>query len=145
MVNANLVTSKLADLTERLERVRKHRTAGSPQLAADSDARDLVAFNLMLAVQAAADIASHIIADEGLSPAPTLAVAFTRLVDHGVISVGTAAALAKAVGLRNVVAHGYAGIDLAMLHVASTTGLADLEGFGREVATWLLVASAAKS
>jgi uncharacterized protein YutE (UPF0331/DUF86 family) len=35
------------------------------ELASDRDALDLVAFNLMLAVQAACDPASHLIADEG--------------------------------------------------------------------------------
>jgi uncharacterized protein YutE (UPF0331/DUF86 family) len=40
------------------------------------------------------------------------------------------------VGLRNVVAHGYAGVRPEMIHAAATTGLADLEAFSREVARW---------
>jgi uncharacterized protein YutE (UPF0331/DUF86 family) len=45
-------------------------------------------------------------------------------------------ALTRAVGLRNVVAHGYARVRPEMIHGAATTGLADLEAFSREVATW---------
>jgi len=41
-----------------------------------------------------------------------------------------------AVGLRNVVAHGYAGVRPEMIHAAATTGLTDLEAFSREVAAW---------
>lgn len=102
----------------------------------DRDALDLVAFNLMLAVQACADIASHVIAHEGWPPADTLAGGFERLRDRGVISAPVCAALARAVGLRNVVAHGYAGVRPELIHAAATAGVAALEAFAREVAAW---------
>jgi len=66
----------------------------------------VVSFNLMLAVQSCADIASHVIADQGWPPASNLAGRFNRLRDEQVLSPATAASLCKAVGLRNVVAHG---------------------------------------
>ena len=99
----------LSDLGARIARVRSHTPATSAQLRDDQDALDLVSFNLMLCVQSAADIASHIVADEGWRPAVTLAEAFERLRENGVVTKPTADALAKAAGLRNVVAHGYPG------------------------------------
>lgn len=137
MVDATRIATKLADLADRIERVRLHAKPTSEDLAADRDALDLVAFNLMLSVQAAADIASHVIADEGWPVASTLAESFQRLGQRGVISAPTVAALARAVGLRNIVAHGYGGADPAHVHAAATTGLADLERFAKEVATWV--------
>src|SRR5205814_8619799 len=98
----------------------------------------LVSFNLMLAVQSCLDIASHLIAEQGWAPAPSLSDAFVRLGAHGVISRNTAAALKDAAGLRNVVAHGYAGADPKKIHAAASVGLGDLEAFAREVAAWLL-------
>ena len=136
MVRADVVAAKLADLADRVERVRAHRKPDAATLRGDRDALDLVSFNLMLAVQTCADLASHLIADEGWPPAKNLAQSFTRLQQHGVIDPRTASALARAVGLRNVVAHGYAGIDAEMVHAASTTGLADLDDFARQVAAW---------
>jgi len=41
-----------------------------------------------------------------------------------------------AAGLRNLVAHGYGGVDAAVVHTAATRGCADLEAFAREVAAW---------
>ncbi len=137
MVDRTRVAAKLADLAERISRVRKHAKASPAELAADRDAMDLVAFNLMLSVQAAADIASHLIADEGWPAATTLAQSFQRLADRAVVATGTADALARAVGLRNIVAHGYGGADPALVHAAATSGLADLESFAREVASWI--------
>lgn len=138
MVDAALVTAKLAELSDRTERIRLRAKPSAAELEADRDALELVSFNLMLAVQACADIASHIIADEGWPPAASLAEAFSRLGDRGVISSSTRMALSRAVGLRNVVAHGYSGIDPTMVHAAATNGLRDLDAFAREIAHWLV-------
>jgi len=68
MVDADVIAAKLGELADRVGRVRQHRPADADALAADRDALDLVSFNLMLAVQACTDIASHLIADEGWPP-----------------------------------------------------------------------------
>jgi uncharacterized protein YutE (UPF0331/DUF86 family) len=136
-VNKNLIAAKLAELAERVSRVRRHCPARASELAADDDVLDLVSFNLMLAVQICSDIASHVISDEGWPVARSLAEGFQRLQQHGVIQAATAGALSKAIGLRNVVAHGYASIDVGMVHAAGTTGLDDLDAFAREVSTWV--------
>jgi uncharacterized protein YutE (UPF0331/DUF86 family) len=137
VVDRDLLAAKLAELSDRIARVRTRCPVTVDALRADRDALDLVSFNLMLAVQSCADIASHVIADEGWPSASNLAAAFNRLRDEGVIASGTAAALCRAVGLRNVVAHGYAGINPAMVHAAAMRGLGDLEAFAREVAAWV--------
>jgi uncharacterized protein YutE (UPF0331/DUF86 family) len=141
LVDLKLVTAKLVELADRVGRARAHAKSTALELASDRDALDLVSFNLMLAVQSCVDIASHVIADEGWPPAGTLAEAFTRIADHGVISDTTKQALTRAIGLRNVVAHGYAGIDPGSVHAAVTLGVADLDSFAIEVATWLTTAS----
>lgn len=137
MVNRNVVAAKLTELDRRLGRVIRHRAVSSDALLADADALDIVSFNLMLAVQACSDIASHIIADAGWPSARTLGEGFVRLSQQGVLTAKTAAALARAIGLRNVVAHGYAGVDVAAIHAAATQGVVELETFAAEVAGWL--------
>ena len=49
----------------------------------------------------------------------------------------TSDAMARAAGLRNVVAHGYAAVDVAQVHSAATRGIADLDAFRAEVARWV--------
>ncbi len=137
MVDRTLIAAKLAELEDRISRVRANRTATPEGLAESRNALDLVAFNLMLCVQACADVAAHMIADEGWPAAASLAEGFCRLSEHGVVSTKTSAALGRAVGLRNVVAHGYAGVDTTRVHAAATDGLTDLESFAGEVAAWI--------
>jgi uncharacterized protein YutE (UPF0331/DUF86 family) len=137
MVDRDVVTAKLAELAERIARVRAHRPDSPEALATDLDALDLVSFNLMLAVQTCLDVASHLIADEGWPPARDLAGSFRRLHEHGVVDDATAGALARAAGLRNVIAHVYGDVDPAPLHQAATSGLEDLERYAQQVAAWL--------
>ncbi len=70
MVDRDLVAGKLGELA--VARVRTRRKATADDLRRDRDALDLLAFNLMLAVQTCADVASHLIADEGWPPATSL-------------------------------------------------------------------------
>lgn len=60
MISVAIIAAKLADIEERLAMVRKHRLAEASAYASSPEARDLVAFNLMLAVQR--DLAQFVIA-----------------------------------------------------------------------------------
>jgi uncharacterized protein YutE (UPF0331/DUF86 family) len=137
VVDRDLIVAKLAELADKIERTRSHCPASVDDLRADRDALDLVSFNLMLAVQTCSDIAGHLIADEGWTAPPNLGAGFNRLRDQGVISSKTASALSRAVGLRNVVAHGYSSVNPAMVHAAATAGVVDLETFAQEIAQWV--------
>lgn len=137
MVDANVVAMKLGELTDRIDRVRSHSPENPEDLAADRDTLDLVSFNLLLAVQTCLDLASHLISDEEWPPVATAREAFERLEERGVLSKETARSLSGAVGLRNVVAHGYSGVDPARIYTAATSGLADLERFAAEVSAWV--------
>jgi len=137
MVDPDVVAGKLAEVAERIEQLRRHRPETAEKLVADHDTRDLVSFNLMLAVQAALDLASHLIADEGWPAADTLREGFQRLAEHGVIAPETAEVLGQAAGLRNVIAHGYAGANPKQIHEGALRAPADFERFSREVSRWL--------
>jgi uncharacterized protein YutE (UPF0331/DUF86 family) len=86
VVDVDLTTAKLAELGDRVARVRACCPATVEDLRADRNALDLVSFNLMLAVQSCSDIASHLIADEGWRAATNLAGGFNRIRDEGVIA-----------------------------------------------------------
>lgn len=135
MVDTNVVAMKLAELSRRIERARTLCPASAEDLGGDT--LDLVSFNLFVAVQTCLDLATYLIAEKSWEPAATAREAFERLEERGVISKETVQALRLAVGLRNIVAHGYSGVDPAMIHSAAQTGLPDLERFASEVSVWL--------
>jgi uncharacterized protein YutE (UPF0331/DUF86 family) len=137
MVDVDVISAKLKELAHRIAKVRGHNLLDARELERDEDRLDLVSFNLMLAVQACLDIASHIISDEEWTVAVTMGESFRSLAEHGVVSQATAAALNRAVGLRNIVAHGYSKVEPGLIHAAARTGPAELERFGEEVAAWV--------
>jgi uncharacterized protein YutE (UPF0331/DUF86 family) len=137
MVDADIVSSKLRELDDRLSRVRARVPWQAPSLAADQDALDLVAFNLMLAVRSCLAVANHLIADERWPPAATLVEAFERLGERGVLTGTTVEALRRAAGLRNGIAQGDSAAAPELLHLAATAGLADLERFAQQVSAWV--------
>ena len=137
MVDKDLISIKLGELSLRLERARSHCPPTVEELAGDDDALDIVAFNLMLAMQSALDLASHIIADEGWEPASNLAESFRRLGERAILSRDTVEAMARGASLRNLVAHGYSKIDVAKVHRAATEGTRELDRFAAEVAKWV--------
>jgi uncharacterized protein YutE (UPF0331/DUF86 family) len=53
-----------------------------------------------------------------------------------VLPASVAEALRRGTGLRNWIAHGYAGVDLTLVHRAATDGLNDLDAFARAIAQW---------
>jgi uncharacterized protein YutE (UPF0331/DUF86 family) len=137
MVDVNIVAEKLKQLAERISKVRSHCPKDPEDLAHDSDTLDLISFNLLVSVQTCVDLATHLIADEGWAPAATTREAFERLEEKGVVSKETTRALRKAVGLRNIVVHGYSGVDPSQVHAAATVGLTDLERFAEELGAWV--------
>lgn len=137
MIDREIVAAKLTELDKRVRRVEAVRKARPDEYGSDENAAELTAFNLMLAVQCASDLAAHLIADQDWRPAATVGEQFDRLGEQGVIRPALAAELRKAVGFRNAVAHGYAQLRTDLLHAAATAGLADLVAFSQEVARWL--------
>jgi uncharacterized protein YutE (UPF0331/DUF86 family) len=121
VVDRDLLTAKVLEFQDRTLRIRSKCPATVDELRTNRDALDLVSFNLMLAVQSCSDIPA-IIADEGWPAAQNLASGFNRPRDEGVITARAAETLCRAIGLRNVVAHGYAGVNPDIVHLAARTG-----------------------
>jgi uncharacterized protein YutE (UPF0331/DUF86 family) len=65
-----VIESKLESLRRCLERLRARTPESAAALAADQDLQDIIALNLVRAVQVATDIAAHLVAAHGL-PAPS--------------------------------------------------------------------------
>jgi uncharacterized protein YutE (UPF0331/DUF86 family) len=98
-------------------------------MASDRNVRDLVSFRVYLLVQDAIDICSHIIADQGWGPVPSLRDHFTFLADKGVLPSGLAGQLAAAVKVRNLVGHGYVAVDPQKMHEAAVEIVAMVDPF----------------
>lgn len=92
--------------------------------------------HLQLAIQAALDIANHILAEDSAETPEDYASTFTLLGRIGVVEEGLAGRLRASVGLRNILVHAYLDVDPVLVW-ESMEHLSDLEEFASTVDAYL--------
>ncbi len=132
MPDSDIVLAKIAIIQRCLKRIQD-TTNGDPNSLEDIDREDIFVLNLQRAVQAAIDLASHIVASEGLGLPATIREHFELLQQSNIISTLIAAKMKAMTGFRNIAIHDYRKIDKNILKSILTNNLADLEHFYMEV------------
>ncbi len=129
MTDPDLVSNKIA----RIEvAVQELRTIARPDLLRDDILQQrFVERTLQIAIQAAMDVASHVVADEYLGEPRTAREIFALLGRRDVIDRSLAARLELMVGFRNIVVHEYDNIDLDKVREILAHHLDDLLDFAR--------------
>jgi len=136
MPDKDIVIAKVATIQKCLERIRDV-TALDPASLDDIDRQDIYVLNLQRAIQASIDLASHIVASQGLGLPETVRENFTLLRDKGLIDPLTASRMEKMTGFRNIAIHNYQALNLEILKSILTKNLKDLEDFYTAVLTSL--------
>ena len=127
MTDPQLVEKKLAAIESAVADLRR---LGRPDaLAADVREERFVEHTLQIGIQAALDIASHIVADDRLGEPDTNRQLFDRLAGAAWISTSLAETMKRMVGFRNILVHGYQDVDLAMVRDVVEHRLDDLLQF----------------
>lgn len=109
--------------------VRDLGTAHLDEIDQDLHQERFVEYTLQLAIQAALDAASHIVSDERLGEPATNTDLFDLLARDGWITSDQVASLRRMAGLRNILVHGYADVDVAIVKEVARDHLGDLLDF----------------
>jgi uncharacterized protein YutE (UPF0331/DUF86 family) len=128
MPDRDVTLAKVATVQRCLKRIHK-TTRLEPKSLDDIDKQDIFVLNLQRAVQAVIDIATHIVASEGLGLAETIKGNFKLLQDAGIISEELVGKMESMVGFRNIAMHDYQAIDKNILKSILANNLKDLEDF----------------
>lgn len=127
MTDPDLVAKKLA-LIETC--VQELRTLGAlADMRQDIRQQRFVEHTLQIAIQAALDVASHLVSDARLGEPRTNRELFDLLARGGVISTQLAGTLKNMAGFRNILVHGYQDVDLAIVRDIVERRLDDLLAF----------------
>lgn len=110
MTDLDLLAGKLAFIETCVQELR---TLARPiEMLHDVREARFVLHTLQIAIQAALDVASHIVSDERLGEPETNRELFDRLAQHRWLSAELAATMGRMAGFRNIVVHGYGGVSL---------------------------------
>ncbi|HEX4338013.1 MAG TPA: DUF86 domain-containing protein [Polyangiaceae bacterium] len=131
MTDLDLVAKRLALIETYVQELRS--LANPARIEIDVREERFVEHTLQMAVQAAIDVASHIVSDERWGEPQTSQELFVTLLRHGVIDEPLSRALRAAVGFRNVLVHGYTSIDKKVVRDVLENHLTDLLDYVAQV------------
>ena len=135
MVDEGRVSRLLREIERRADRL--DRAASSSATERTDLWLDGVKYLFVTAIEGCIDVAQHIVSSERLGAPDTNADALRRLGQHRVIDTDLADSLARAVGFRNVLVHGYVDVDDDVV-LASFADVTQLHRFVHDVSAWLL-------
>lgn len=127
MTDPDLIAKRLACIETRLRELST--LARLDRVRDDLKEERFVEHTLQLAIQAALDVASHIVSDERLGEPATNRELFDRLATGGRISSALAVRLGDMAGFRNVLVHGYQDVNLDVVVDAAKNRVGDLIAF----------------
>ncbi|MBI4815779.1 MAG: DUF86 domain-containing protein [Deltaproteobacteria bacterium] len=129
MVDRDVLRRQAIRVAHHVARLRARPGVDARALSANEDLWQLVLMDLVQAIQACIDLATHVVADERLGISSNAAHAFDLLARAGRIDAPLAQRLAGASGLRNLIVHQYADLDHGPVLSMLADGLDDLEAF----------------
>lgn len=127
MTDLPLIEKRLAVIDTCVSDLRA--LARADRLDTDIRERRFVERTLQVAIQAALDVASHIVSDRRLGEPATNRELFTLLERDGWVPSELRARLADMAGFRDVTVHRYDDVDLDVVRDVLKNHLVDLERF----------------
>jgi uncharacterized protein YutE (UPF0331/DUF86 family)/predicted nucleotidyltransferase len=142
MIDTQSVNDRLAFIQATLQQLRSRQPLTLETLKNDPDKRGATLYELQTCIEAMSDIANHIIAATGLRKPQERGEAFTILAEAGILPQGLAQELVEAVGMRNIVVHGYLNVVLELVHQTLQNDLSYIEAFAQHIVAYLRSQSA---
>ena len=128
MPDRDIILAKVASIQRSLGRIRTV-TSLDPESLENVDTKDIFLLNLQRGIQAALDLAAHVVASEGLGLPERARESFSLMKNAGIIDGETALKMEKMTGFRNIAVHDYQSLDPDILKSILVYRLKDLENF----------------
>ncbi len=137
MTGGRSLVRRLLALNEALVELERPEARSVNALTSDRVLRAAVERWLQIAIESCLDIANHRIAARGWTPPTTGREAFLVLTAHDELDPELTRRLGRAVGLRDVLVHDYASIDLERLAAVVAQDLDGLRAFAQHATRWV--------
>src|SRR4030042_2247290 len=126
MPDKDVVLAKVAAIQKCLRRIKDVTGLDSDRLD-EINAQEIFVLNLQRAIQSAIDLATHIVASEGLGIPDTIRGNFVLLERAKIITKTLSKKMQSMVGFRNIAIHDYQALDVDVLKAILSKNLKDIE------------------
>lgn len=133
MVDKLLIFRKVVSLAEYRKQIAEYSAITVEQYRNDWKIQRIVERTLQMMIELCADIASHVISDEGLRTPETYADTFRVLAEHDIISPEQLAVMEKMAKFRNIVVHQYESVDAEIVILILKRHLIDFDAFSDSI------------
>ncbi len=137
MIDSTLVLRKLSELDETAKQLSEFASITIADYRADWKTRRIVERSLQIMLEVCADIANHIVSDEGLRAPTSYTDTFAVLGEAGVIDTEIEKRLREMAKFRNILVHGYDKIDEAIVVNILHKHLPDFSTYRDAIITYL--------
>src|ERR671930_378459 len=133
MVDKALILRKLASLSDYQKQVAEFSSITLEDYQSDWKVQRIVERTLQMMIETCADIAGHVIADDGLRTPETYADTFRVLGENGILATELTAVMEKMAKFRNIVVHQYESVDAEIVVLILKRHLDDFQKFSAAV------------
>lgn len=133
MTNIAVIENKISSIKKYLKILKGFKKYSLNRIKNNLTVKGAVERYLYLAVQATIDLAEAVIAFRNLRKPSVYSEAFDILKEEKIIADKLAEKLIAMTGFRNVIAHDYEKIDLAITYDVLQKGLKDIEQFVKAI------------
>lgn len=131
------VLSHLIELDESLKDWERYQRFSMDDFRTDRDKRNMILHAMLVSIQAAIDVSSHLISQKGLGRPTVYRETFDILARSNLIPEELAADLSDLAGFRNVLVHIYWDLNLEEVYSILQNDLKTLRSFRDEVKSLL--------
>ena len=129
MVDKALVFRKLASLNDYREQLSEYSSITVDQYRSDWKTQRIVERTLQMMIELCADIANHVISDNGLRTPETYVDTFRVLAENSILTAEQFAVMEKMAKFRNIVVHQYEAVDAEIVILVLRRHLGDFQLF----------------
>lgn len=133
MVDKALILRKLASLSDYLKQIAEFSPVKVDDYRSDWKVQRIVERTLQMMIETCADVAGHVIADNGLRTPETYADTFRVLGENGILTAEQTTVMEKMAKFRNIVVHQYETVDAEIVVLILKRHLSDFQQFSHAV------------
>lgn len=137
LIDRRVINERLAYIDAMLAHLKKYQLLSEQAFRANEQSYHAALYELQTCLEAMTDIGNHLIAAMGFRLPQDREDIFTVLAEEGILPAALAERLVTAVGMRNIIVHGYLGILFPMVYRAIQKDLGDIEAFCQAVVQFM--------